>query len=378
MASESKVGHSLLSYAIVPTDAAPPLAPGEVIDGRFEVASFLGRGAVGEVYRVRDRRREGKEVALKLLSKALSANDAAKAGFRREGETALGITHPNVVRVHDLGEWAGRPYLYMEFVEGGTLRGALAQGPLGLDRALAIAKGLLSGLAHAHERGLLHLDVKPENVLLGADAVKVSDLGLARWVGELGAEGFAGGTPDYVAPEQRRGGTKLDARADVYAAGVVLYEMLAGDLPEGRYEPLPVAIPAPVREAIDAALSRDPAMRPANAAALLERLLAPAPPEAPPAEPRASAPAGSPKGLRPLGTNPQGLEVFENTIGMRLVRIPAGEFFMGEEPNEAPVHRVLLTRAFYLGEAPVTQRSSTRCWVQTRTDFAEPTAPSSA
>ncbi len=352
--SKEPIGHSLLSYAIVPTDSAPPLAAGVLIDGRFEVVSLLGRGAVGEVYRARDRRR-GKDVALKLLSKALAANDGAKAGFRREVEIALDITHPNVVRVHDVGEWEGRPYLHMELIDGGALRAAMKGTPYGVQKALDVAKGFLTGLAHAHARGLVHLDVKPENILLGKDGdVKVSDLGLSRWLEAQGMGGFAGGTPYYVAPEQRRGGP-VDARADVYAAGVVLYELLSGELPVGRWEPLPFSIPSPVREAVDAALSRDPALRPADAAVLLERLLAPAPPQAPPAEPRASAPQGTPRGLTLLGKNPQGLDVYENSIGMRLVLIPAGEFLMGEEPNEAPVHRVVLTRSYLLGEAPVAQ-----------------------
>ncbi len=227
LADAPAVRHTLLTYAQEHLGRGKPLAAGERIGNRFEVIEFLGEGGCGAVYRVLDHRR-GKEVALKVLSRALVESDAARERFRKEVNLALELTHPNVIRVYDMDEVDGQPFLHMEWIEGDTLRALVAEGPLPLDRAMAIARGFLGALAYAHGKGVLHLDVKPENILLGKDGeVKLADFGLAR---AMGAEGMrtmvaGAGTPYYMSPEQLKGESGLDARADVFAAGAVLYEM---------------------------------------------------------------------------------------------------------------------------------------------------------
>ncbi len=274
MADSAAVRHSLLSAAHERIGRPRPLATREVIDGRFEVIEVLGEGGMGEVYRVWDRRRE-KDVALKLLRRSLLDDGATLARFRKEVNLALELTHPHIVRVHDVGEASGRPYLHMEWVDGVTLRARLAAGPCSLSEALPIARGFLSGLAYAHEQGVLHLDVKPENILLGrAGEVKLADLGLARGIGLDGMRSLltGAGTPHYMAPEQIKAGGEVDKRSDVFSAGVVLYEMLTGEPPIGAFEPLPDSIPEPLRAAVHRALSQRRERRQADAGELLAAL----------------------------------------------------------------------------------------------------------
>lgn len=271
LADSAAVRHSLLAATHERLGVPRPLDIGDAFDGRFEVIELLGIGGMGEVYRVRDRRRD-KEVALKVLTRALLHDAAAIARFVKEVNHAMELTHPNIVRVHDVGDASGRPYLHMELVEGTTLRARLARGAIPLPEALLIARGFLAGLAHAHERGVLHLDVKPENILLGKNGeVKLADLGLARGIGLDGMRSLltGAGTPHYMAPEQVRTGGEIDARTDVFAAGVVLYEMLAGEPPIGAFEPLSEAIPEALRLAVQRSLSPRPDRRPADARELL-------------------------------------------------------------------------------------------------------------
>ncbi len=271
LTESASVRHSLLAATHERLGIPRPLRRGEAFDGRFEVIELLGIGGMGEVYRVRDRRRD-KEVALKILTRALLDDPAARTRFGREVNLAMELTHPNIVRVHDVGDAAGRPYLHMELVEGTTLRARLAKGACPLPEALSIARGFLSGLAHAHQRGVLHLDVKPENILLARSGeVKLADLGLARGIGLDGMRSLltGAGTPHYMAPEQMKTGEEIDARADVFAAGVVLYEMLAGEPPIGAFEPLPESIPERLRAAVQRCLSPRRDRRPADAGELL-------------------------------------------------------------------------------------------------------------
>ncbi|MBI3273178.1 MAG: SUMF1/EgtB/PvdO family nonheme iron enzyme [Planctomycetes bacterium] len=405
LAGSPAVRHCLLSYAHQRLGRPVPHAPGEVIDGRFVVVEFLGEGGMGIVYRVHDRRRDV-DVALKLLSRSLVADPAAKARFRKEVNLALQLSHPNIVRVHDLGEADGQLYMHMELVEGQTLRAPLTAGAMPLPRAAAIARGLLAGLAHAHQKGVLHLDVKPENILLrrGGD-VALADFGLARG---MGVDAFrsmltGAGTPGYMAPEQFKGERDLDARADVFAAGAVLYEMLTGERAIGAFEPLPEELPDGLRVAVHRSLSQRKEKRPVDATALLALLeeavhpptigsseglvatvVAGAPradaakvftlPEPvarpaslppplpatvlPPPLPQAPRPAVPPPlhGLSPLGKNGQGYDEYRHAgTGLILLHVPAGEFRMGSEraADERPVHGVRLA-AYLLGKGPVT------------------------
>jgi CheY-like chemotaxis protein len=210
------------------------LHTGEVFAGRYEVQGLIGRGGMGAVYRARDREL-GEEIAIKTLRPELTTDPALVERFRSEIRLARHITHQNVVRTHDIGEVGGAYYLTMELVQGVTLRDLLdTRGHLGRDAVLAIAGQLASALGAAHAEGVIHRDIKAQNLLLDeAGVLKVMDFGIARL-----AEGSSGlteagmmiGTPAYMAPEQVMG-EAIDARADLYSAGVVLYECLTGRVP---------------------------------------------------------------------------------------------------------------------------------------------------
>ncbi len=215
---------------------------GALVDGRYRVSRELGRGSMGRVYEV-VHERTGKRMALKTLLPHLADDFVSVARFRREALLADRIGDPHVVDVFDMGQLESRvPYITMELLEGRTLAAALREsGPLSVERALDIAIQICRGLEAAHGAGVVHRDLKPENIFLldaAEDFVKLLDFGVSKLrerVGdpaseELTAAGAAVGTPYYMAPEQAWGG-EVDARADIYALGVVLYEMLTGRRP---------------------------------------------------------------------------------------------------------------------------------------------------
>lgn len=277
---------------------------GSLIDGRYRIRGRVARGGMATVYTATDERLE-RTVAVKIIHPTQAPQARARmAGFVErftdEAKTIARLTHPNVVAVYDQGIHAGLPYLVMEYVRGRTLRDVLAERRrLRPDEALAIAEQMLAAIAAAHRAGLVHRDVKPENVLVaeaptGAggnlvdSVVKVADFGLARAV-EASAEEDNGNqlmaTVAYVAPELVTQG-HADPRTDVYSAGIVLFEMLTGRVPYDGDRPVEVAwqhvdrdVPAPstlvpalppVLDALVArATRRDPAARPADAGALL-------------------------------------------------------------------------------------------------------------
>ena len=205
-----------------------------VLSDRYELSRLLGRGGMGEVYEAYDQKLS-RRVAVKRVRSEL-ADEPAQERFVREVRHTAAFAHPNVVTVFDVGDESDHPYFVMELVEGRTLAAALAaEGPLPVDEAARIADSVLAGLAAAHAQGLIHRDVKPSNVLLGADgSVKLSDFGIAKAVHDaaapLTAAGEVLGTPTYLAPEQTRG-EQAGPPADIYAVGVLLYELLAGVLP---------------------------------------------------------------------------------------------------------------------------------------------------
>ncbi len=203
--------------------------PGEIVDARYRIVSLLGRGGMGEVYRADDLRL-GEPVALKFLPPALTNDGAALARFHQEVKTARQITHRNVVRVHDLGEANGAPFLTMEYVDGEDLASLIKRiGRLPQDKALELARQLCAGLAAAHERGVLHRDIKPANVMIdGEGRAKLSDFGLAEVAADLGPEIV--GTPAYMAPEQLSDGETSFA-SDIYSLGLVLFETFSGRSP---------------------------------------------------------------------------------------------------------------------------------------------------
>src|SRR5271166_3186410 len=257
---------------------------GQLLDGRYLVDSQLARGGMATVYLSRDIRLE-RTVALKIAHPELARDHDFVARFISEARAAARLSSPNVVAVFDQGSTGDLHYIAMEYVPGPTLRELLvARGKLSPREALDIIERVLAGLAVAHEAGIIHRDVKPENVLLGnGTMVKVADFGLARAAagGSNTKTGLLIGTAAYLAPEQVSGNTS-DQRSDVYAAGVMLFEMLTGLQPHTGETPLAVAykhvnsvVPAPsalnseLPAALDAlvalATSRDPDLRPPDA-----------------------------------------------------------------------------------------------------------------
>ena len=218
---------------------------GAVLDGRYEIVEQVAEGAMGVVYRG-ERIKLGRAVAIKFLHPWNAEDAAARKRFEVEARAMARLEHPNCAAVIDVGEYEGAPYVVMEFVRGTTLRDVLDEQRLSPMRVADIMRQILSGLAHAHELGIVHRDIKPANVMLTdkiglGDVVKILDFGLARLRGGSGGltVGMAIGTPSYMAPEQASGGT-VDARTDLYACGVLLFEMLTGRKPFVADEPLDV------------------------------------------------------------------------------------------------------------------------------------------
>ncbi len=206
---------------------------GTLLSNRYRLESKLGSGGMSTVYLAVDETL-GRHVAVKIMHREISDQQDQLERFRREARAVAQLSHPNLVGVIDAGEDGGHPYIVFEFVPGQTLKGRIAEsGRLPLDEATAYAIEIGRGLASAHAAGLVHRDVKPQNVLIDAEGrAKVTDFGIARSIESSGltATGRVLGTTDYVSPEQAMG-QEVDARTDVYSLGIVLYEMLTGEVP---------------------------------------------------------------------------------------------------------------------------------------------------
>ncbi len=215
---------------------APPTRPGSLGRmGHYEVLEVAGRGGMGVVYRARHVALK-REVALKMVLVGGHIGPEHLARFRIEAEAVARLQHPNIVQIHEVGESGGRPYFAMEFVEGGSLAGKLAEGPMPAPEAARLAEALARAMHLAHSRNVVHRDLKPANVLLAADGTpKITDFGLARQTDTDSGETKAGaimGTPSYMAPEQASGHAhEAGPVADVYALGAILYDCLAGRPP---------------------------------------------------------------------------------------------------------------------------------------------------
>ena len=247
------------------------LRPGAIV-GRYQIRDEIGRGGFGAVYEAFDPEL-GRTVALKALKPGRRKHRLLEEWIKKEAEAVAKLDHAAIVTLFDVGTCPAGAYLVMELLHGETLDHRIARGALPVDEALRIAEEMAQGLAHAHSRGVLHRDLKPANVFLCHDGrVKLLDFGLAHLLGTEGASG--GGTPAYMAPEQAAGAA-VDERADVYAAGMVLGEMLTGKRPVAPSAPPELTgVPRPVAKAISSALATDPSTRPRDGAAWLAALWA--------------------------------------------------------------------------------------------------------
>jgi serine/threonine-protein kinase len=266
---------------------------GRVLEGRYRIGPRIARGGMASVYEATDIRLD-RTVAVKIMHPGLGDDDEFAARFVREARSAARLSHPNVVAVYDQGDDHGTVFLAMELIDGITLRDVIRkEAPMPPARALALMEPVLSALAAAHRAGLIHRDVKPENVLIANDGrIKVADFGLARAVSadtqHTATGGVLIGTVSYLAPELVVDG-RADARADVYAAGVVLFELLTGAKPHEGETPIQVAykhvhddvpapstlepgIPAYVDALVARATARDRSQRPADASVLLHQV----------------------------------------------------------------------------------------------------------
>jgi serine/threonine-protein kinase len=253
----------------------------EVIAGRYELEERVGSGGMSTVYRAHDRLLERK-VALKILHQRFNDDDEYVERFRREARAVARLAHPNIVTVIDRGEEAGRQFIVFEYVDGDDLKQVVDKaGPLPIDQVVELGREIAAALAFAHERGIVHRDVKPQNVLLSEGRAKVTDFGIARSLDvEHGVTqtGTVLGTSNYIAPEQAAG-QPIDDRSDVYSFGVVLFELLTGTVPfEGESfvavalkhinEPAPSVLerrpdtPPRLARLVDAMLEKDHETRP--------------------------------------------------------------------------------------------------------------------
>ena len=205
--------------------------PGTLLGGRYRIIALLGRGGMGEVYRATDLTL-GQSVALKFLPEEASRNQRLLERFHGEVRVARLVSHPNVCRVYDIGEVEGMPFISMEYVDGEYLSSLLTRiGRLPADKALETARKLCAGLAAAHDRGVIHRDLKPQNIMMNKRGeVVIMDFGLAAIADHLTGPEARNGTPAYMSPEQLRGET-VTAKSDIYALGLVLYELFTGKRP---------------------------------------------------------------------------------------------------------------------------------------------------
>jgi tRNA A-37 threonylcarbamoyl transferase component Bud32 len=278
----------LLDLAVSPTSAVSGCAEPDAADTAFstesvqadfpqlEIIECIGRGGMGVVYKARQPGLD-RIVALKVLAPKVKDDPAFAERFQREARALARLTHPNIVSLHDFGESNGRWYFLMEYVDGISVREALDGSRLSPEEALAIVPAVCGALQYAHDRGIVHRDIKPENLLLDRDGhVKIVDFGLAKIVEpDQKDHALTGtrdvlGTPQYMAPEQFERPPRADHRADIYALGVVFYEMLTGELPMGRFAPPSRKVRVDVRldEVVLRTLEREPERRYQQAGAL--------------------------------------------------------------------------------------------------------------
>ena len=274
-----------------PVEELAPLFP------QFEIFGLIGQGGMGAVYKVRQKELD-RIVALKILPPAIGRSPAFASRFAREAKALAKLNHPGIVTIHEFGQQDGLYFILMEFVDGVNLGQLMKTGRISPREALAIVPQICDALQFAHDQGIVHRDIKPENILLDRlGRVKVADFGIAKLVGatssfvvpplggletedrlkaELRALTLAGkiiGTPQYMAPEQIDHPSEVDHRADIYALGVVFYQMLTGELPGKRLEAPSKKVHIDVRldEIVLHALEKDPELRYQHASVMKTR-----------------------------------------------------------------------------------------------------------
>lgn len=253
--------------------------------GDYHIVSLLGKGAMAEVYLATDRR-NGNNVALKVLPRGFGDAEARLRRFEREADALASTRHPNVVGIYEVGKYNRTPFIAMEYVDGPTLREVLDSGSISPERAFDLARQMAEGLAAAHACGIVHRDLKPENVMISANGeIKILDFGLSKPLSRrtatsnetdevLTIPGTILGTLEYMSPEQASG-EPVDERSDQFAFGAIFYEMLAGTgafhresaarvlaaVIEGEPEPLEVDVPEALRQIVTRSLEKDPEKR---------------------------------------------------------------------------------------------------------------------
>jgi hypothetical protein len=263
--------------------------PGTLLGGRYRILTLLGRGGMGEVYRAMDLTL-GQSVALKFLPEEAARNHGLLERFHGEVRVARVVSHPNVCRVYDIGQVEGMPFISMEYVDGEDLASLLTRiGRLPADKAVDTGRKLCAGLAAAHDRGVIHRDLKPQNIMINKRGeVVIMDFGLAAIAGELTGAEARNGTPAYMSPEQIKGSV-VTSKSDIYALGLVLYELFTGkrpfeanslqqmiDLQEAAHLNSMTTIAADIDPAVEKVIRRcldpDPAKRPTSALGVLAAL----------------------------------------------------------------------------------------------------------
>src|SRR6516225_2305169 len=259
------------------------IASGTMIDGRYKVVSRLGSGGMADVY-LAEHEHLGRKVALKLLHRRFAEDPGFVERFRREAQAAAGLQHPNVVSVYDRGAFDGTYYIAMEYLPGRSLKQLIRdEAPLDPVRSIDITIQILKAARFAHRRGVIHRDLKPQNVMIGeSDQAKVTDFGIARaGASDMTETGSILGTAQYLSPEQAQGHA-VSASSDLYSIAVVLYEMLTGHVPFDAESAVTIAlkhvsemptqptrfnaaIPSELEQVVMWALNKNPADRPKDA-----------------------------------------------------------------------------------------------------------------